>query len=80
VGEVVESERLLAKPGPFNFKIFGADPDADIDPLGTAEVDDVAGVAGEDVVVPGDGEGGGDPFSLAGVDIAPEDRGNLDAQ
>jgi len=74
VGEIVQSERLLSKPGPFNFKIFGAEEDEDIDPLGTALVDDVPGVPGEDLAAEKN------PFSLEEVDIAKEDLGNLDAQ
>ncbi len=73
-GGILESERLLSKPGPFNFKIFGAGEDEDIDPQGTAEVDDVPGVPGEDVVAEKN------PFSLEEVDIAKEDVGNLEAQ
>ena len=78
MGEVVQCERLLAKPGAFNFKIFGDDPDADIDPLGTADPVDTPGEVGGDVL-PGE-VAAADPFSLAGVDIAPEDLGNLAAQ
>lgn len=74
--DIVRSERLLAKNGPFNFGIFG-DEDVGSGSLGFSEapVDDFGDV-GEDVldeIEDAAGEDGAmDPFALAAVDIDPD--------
>ena len=79
--EVIRSERLLAKHGTFNFKIFGEE-DIGGGSLGgvDAPADDF-GSAGEDVlntiVAEGGEDGAYDPFSLNEVDM-DEDSPNLD--
>ena len=78
---VVRSERLLAKNGPFNFKIFG---DHDVgDEAGTDDFEaGEFGVAGEDVLADIDAQAGEDgvfdAFSLEGVDI-DGDNPNLES-
>jgi hypothetical protein len=81
--EIIRSERLLAKNGPFNFKIFG-DDDVVAGSLGWDDgpADDF-GAAGEDVldaIEAGGGEDGAvDAFSLEAVDIDDETaRANLE--
>jgi len=80
---VIRSERLLAKPGPFNFKIFG---EGDIGGGSLGGVDapaDDFGDAGEDVldaiIAEGGEDGAYDPFSLDEVDV-DADSPNLEPQ
>ena len=76
---IVRGERLLAKNGPFNFKIFGED-DVPAGGPGDLPADDFGDV-GEDVLdaieEAGGEEGAHNPFSLEGVDI-DEDSPNLE--
>lgn len=80
---IVRSERLLAKNGPFNFKIFG---DEDIGGGSLGGIDEPAddfGSPGEDVLAEieeaGGEDGAYDPFSLEGADI-DEDSPNLEPE
>jgi hypothetical protein len=74
--EVVRSERLLAKNGPFNFKIFGEDDVDDDEGAGDFAAGEF-GDAGEDVLAEidanADEDGAHDAFSLEGVDIDDDD-------
>lgn len=77
VQAIIRSERLLAKNGPFNFKIFG-DEDIGGGSLGgiDAPADDF-GDHGEDaldaIVAEGGEDGADNPFSLEMVDIEDDD-------
>ncbi|GFR90185.1 BA71V-M1249L, partial [Elysia marginata] len=73
--EVIRSERLLAKNGPFNFQIFG------VSDMGSGSGEDFAagefGDVGEDVLEQIDADAGEDgaldTFSLEGIDIDSDD-------
>jgi hypothetical protein len=74
---IVRGERLLAKNGPFSFKIFG-DDDLGVGALGQPdEPADDFGDPGEDVLsaieAAGGEDGAYDPFSLEGVDLDADD-------
>jgi hypothetical protein len=62
---LLKSEKLLSKPGSFNFAIFSEAPDAvelgsDTGDVGEDVIESIESAAGED--------GGYDPFSLEGMD------------
>ena len=64
---IVRGEKLLAKNGPFNFKIFGDDDGEDVEGAGDFDAAEF-GVSGEDVLEQ-IGTDAHDEFSLEGVDI-----------
>lgn len=80
--EVVRSERLLAKNGPFNFKIFGVDDAAVGEGVGDF-ANGESGGAGEDelagIDATADGDDVYDAFSLEHVDI-DDDNPNLEPE
>lgn len=73
--DIIRSERLLAKNGPFSFKIFGDGGD-----VGGGTLDGIINEFDDDqdgADVDDDDRGGDDPFSLEEVDIE-EDNPNLE--
>jgi hypothetical protein len=76
LAKVVRSERLLAKNGPFNFKIFGEDDLGEDDGAGDFAAGEF-GAGSEDVLAEIDAQGGEDgavdAFSLEAVDIDDDD-------
>jgi hypothetical protein len=68
---ILRSEKLLSKPGPFNFMIFGNDTIAGNDDTAEDDIDAYGspGADGEDVINEIDDDEVIDPFSLEGIDI-----------